>query len=308
MDLAGRRVLVTGGAGFVGSHFADRLVENNEVVIVDDLRSGDQGWVPDEAEFVQGNLTEPGLAAEVITDDLDLVVHCAADKSVERDDIAQFRLNNRLTEQVLDRMVEVDVRHLAFTSSSTVYGEAPRPTPETHPQEPISIYGASKVAEEALLSVYGHSHGFTTWTFRFANVVGPRLQSGQVMVDFIEKLEANPERLEVLGDGEQRKSYLHISDCLEAMTRVIESADEPVNVYNLGTANATSVDEIAHIVADEMGLDPELDHTGGDRGWVGDVPRMQLDVSKLEALGWEAELGSTEAVRRATRELLEERG
>jgi UDP-glucose 4-epimerase len=308
MDLAGRRVLVTGGAGFVGSHFADRLVEKNEVVAVDDLRHGDRAWVPDGAEFVQGDLTEPAVAAEVITADLDIVLHCAADKSVERDDVAQFRLNNRLTEHVLDRMAEVDVRHLAFTSSSTVYGEAPRPTPETHPPEPISIYGASKVAEEALLSVYAHSHGFTTWTFRFANVVGPRLQSGQVMVDFIEKLQANPERLEVLGDGQQRKSYLHISDCLDAMTRVIQTTDEPVNVYNLGTNSATSVDEIARIVAEQMGVDPALDHTGGDRGWVGDVPRMQLDVSRLEALGWEAELGSTQAVRRATRELLEERG
>lgn len=307
MDLAGRRVLVTGGAGFVGSHFADWLVDENEVVVIDDLRNGDPAWVPDQAEFVSGDLTEPSVAADVITADLDLVVHCAADKSVERGDIAQFRLNNRLTERVIERMAEVDVRHLAFTSSSTVYGEAPRPTPETHPPEPISIYGASKVAEEALLSVYGHSHGFTTWTFRFANVVGPRLQSGQVMVDFIDKLEANPDRLEVLGDGQQRKSYLHISDCIDAMVRVIESTDDPVNVYNLGTTDATSVDEIAGIVAEEMGVDPELEHTGGERGWVGDVPRMQLDVSKLQGLGWEAELGSTEAVREATRALLEHR-
>jgi len=307
MELAGARILVTGGAGFVGSHVTERLVTANDVVVVDDLRNGDREWVPDRATVIEGDLTDPAVAAQAVTADLDLVVHCAADKSVERGDIDQFRLNNRLTETVLERMATVGVRNMAFTSSSTVYGEAPRPTPESHPADPISVYGASKVAEEALLSVHGHSHDFTTWTFRFANVVGPRLQPGQVMVDFIEKLKANPDRLEVLGDGRQEKSYLHVTDCVDAMLRIIESTDDPVNVYNLGTADATSVDEIANIVADEMGLDPELDHTGGARGWLGDVPRMQLDVSKLEALGWEASLSSTAAVRRATRELLEER-
>ena len=308
MDLADARIVVTGGAGFVGSHLVDRLVDDNEVVAVDDLTNGDRAWVPDDAELLEGDLTDPAVAAEAITADVDLVVHCAADKAADRDDIAQFRLNNRLTETVVERMDAVDVRKLAFTSSSVVYGEAPRPTPEAHPPEPISVYGASKVAEEALLSVYAHSHGFTTWTFRFANVVGPRLQPGAVIVDFIEKLRADPDRLEVLGDGRQEKSYLHIDDCVDAMTTVVESTDAPVNVFNLGTREATSVDEIAGIVADEMGLEPALEHTGGDRGWVGDVPRMQLDVSRLEALGWSAELGSTEAVRRATRELLAERG
>ncbi|MFB6353715.1 MAG: NAD-dependent epimerase/dehydratase family protein [Halobacteriales archaeon] len=308
MDLSGARVLVTGGAGFVGSHLAERLVADNEVTVVDNLANGDADWVPDGAGFVEGDLTDPAVAAEVITDGLDLVVHCAADKAADRDDVDQFRLNNRLTETVVERMDAAGVRKLAFTSSSTVYGEAPRPTPEDHPPEPISVYGASKVAEEALLSVYGHSHGFTTWSFRFANVVGPRLQPGAVIVDFIEKLKRDPDRLEVLGDGRQRKSYLHVDDCVDAMVTVIEAADDPVNVYNLGTRDATRVDDIAAIVADEMGLDPTLEHTGGDRGWVGDVPRMQLDVSKLEALGWEAALASDEAVRRATRELLEERG
>ncbi|MDZ7700566.1 MAG: NAD-dependent epimerase/dehydratase family protein [Halobacteriales archaeon] len=307
MDLSGARIAVTGGAGFVGSHLADRLVDDNEVVVVDDLTNGDRAWVPDAAELIEGDLTDPSVAAEAITADVDLVVHCAADKAADRDDIAQFRLNNRLTETVVERMDAVGVRKLAFTSSSVVYGEAPRPTPEDQPPAPISVYGASKVAEEALLSVYAHSHGFTTWTFRFANVVGPRLQPGAVIVDFIEKLRADPDRLEVLGDGRQEKSYLHVDDCVDAMTTVIEATDEPVNVYNLGTREATAVDEIAAIVADEMGLDPELEHTGGERGWVGDVPRMQLDVSRLEALGWAADLGSDEAVRRATRELLAER-
>ncbi len=307
MDLEGRRVLVTGGAGFVGSHLVERLVPENEVVVVDDLSNSRREWVPAAAELVEGDLTEPSVAAEAITGDLDLVVHCAADKAAERDDVAQFRLNNRLTENVVERMDEVGVRRLAFTSSSTVYGEAPRPTPEAHPAAPISIYGASKAAEEALLSVYARSHGFTVWTFRFANVVGPRLQPGSVLVDFIEKLERDPERLEVLGDGSQEKSYLHVDDCVAAMLTVVERTSEPVNTFNLGTNDATTVDGIAAIVSDEMGLDPVLEHTGGDRGWVGDVPRMQLDVGRLEALGWAPELDSDAAVRRAVRELLAER-
>jgi len=219
---------------------------------------------------------------------------------------AQFRLNTGLTANVAERMHEVGCRHVAFTSSSTVYGEAPRPTPEDYaPLEPISMYGAAKLAEESLLSVYAHSHDFTVWTFRFANIVGPRLQLGAVVPDFIEKLREDPSELEILGDGRQEKSYMHISECIEAMRHVIEHTDDPVNTYNLGTRTTTSVRTIADIVADEMGLDPEYSFTGGDRGWTGDVPRMRLSVEKLAGLGFEPDQSSDEAVRRATRELLE---
>jgi UDP-glucose 4-epimerase len=201
------------------------------------------------------------------------------------------------------------VDSIAFTSSSTVYGEAPRPTPEDFaPLEPISIYGASKLGEEALISVYAHSHDMTAWSFRFANILGPRLQPGSVVVDFIQKLQETPERLEILGDGRQEKSYLHVEDCVEAMCHVVEHADRPVNTFNLGTRTTTSVKTIADIVSDEMGLDPEYDYTGGKRGWTGDVPRMRLSIEKLAALGWSPDGSSDDAVRRATRELVEEYG
>jgi UDP-glucose 4-epimerase len=307
MDLTGRRVVVTGGAGFVGSHLCDRLVAENDVVAVDNLSNGKRSWVPDAAELVEGDLGDPEVAADAITEDVDIVFHFAADKNAARDDVDQFRSNNRLTETVVERMDEVGVEHIAFTSSSVVYGEAPRPTPEDYaPLEPISVYGASKLGEEALLSVYAHSHGFTVWNYRFANIVGPRLQSGAVIPDFIEKLREDPETLTILGDGRQEKSYMHIEDCLDAMVHIVEHADQPVNTYNLGTRTTTSVTTIADIVADEMGLEPDYEYTGGERGWVGDVPRMRLSIEKLAALGYEADGSSDDAVRRAVRELLEE--
>jgi UDP-glucose 4-epimerase len=307
MDLAGRHVVVTGGAGFVGSRLVDRLIADTDVTVVDDLSNGDPDLVPADAAFVEGDLRDPDVAAEVITEDVDAVFHFAADKDPSRDDVAQYRENNRITANVLDRMDGVGVDNLAFTSSSVVYGEAPRPTPEDFaPLEPISIYGASKLGEESLLSVYAHSHEFTVWTFRFANVVGPRLRWG-VINDFIAKLREDPDRLEILGDGRQEKSYMHVSECVEAMCHVVEHADRPVNTYNLGTRTTTSVDRIADIVSAAMGLDPEYRYTGGDRGWVGDVPRMRLSIEKLSALGYEPELSSDDAVERATREMLEER-
>ena len=306
MELSGKRLVVTGGAGFVGSHLCARLVPDNEVVVVDNFSSGSHEWLPDGVEVVAGDLTDPDVAAEAITTDVDGVFHFAADKNAAADDIDQYRLNNRLTETVIERMEAVGVENIAFTSSSTVYGEAPRPTLEDYaPLEPISIYGASKLGEESLLSVYAHSHDFTVWVYRFANIVGPRLQLGAVIPDFIEKLEDDPSSLTILGDGRQEKSYMHVDECVDAMCYVVENADDDLNVFNLGTRTTTSVTTIADIVADEMGLDPDYEFTGGDRGWVGDVPRMRLAIEKLAALGWEPAMTSDEAVRRATRELVQ---
>ncbi|MFW5903624.1 MAG: NAD-dependent epimerase/dehydratase family protein, partial [Halolamina sp.] len=272
------------------------------------LSNGKEAWVPDESDLIVGDLTDPGVTEEAITGDLDVVFHFAADKAVDRGEMDQFRENNRMTENVLERMDEVGVEHVAFTSSSTVYGEAPRPTPEDYaPLEPISIYGAAKLSEESLLSVYAHSHDLTAWVFRFANIVGPRLQPGAVVPDFIEKLEHDPETLTILGDGRQEKSYMHVDECVDAMCHVIERADGAFNVYNLGTRTTTSVTTIADVVSEEMGLDPDYEYTGGDRGWTGDVPRMRLSIEKLAAIGWEPTDSSDDAIRRATRELLEER-
>jgi UDP-glucose 4-epimerase len=308
MDLTGRRVLVTGGAGFVGSHLADRLVADNEVIVVDDCSNGREEWVPDDATFVRGDCTDPSVVADVLTPDVDVVFHFAASKAVNAaDPRGQFEANSAMTYNVLERMAEVGVDRLAYTSSSTVYGEAPRPTPEDYaPLEPISVYAATKLAEESLVSTYAHSHGIRAWVYRFANIVGPRLQPGAVIPDFVLKLREDPDSLEILGDGRQEKSYMHVADCLDAMVHVVEAADDDLNVYNLGTRTTTSVTRIADIVSDAMGLDPTYEFTGGERGWTGDVPRMRLSVEKLAALGYEPRQSSDDAVRQATEELLAE--
>jgi UDP-glucose 4-epimerase len=307
MNLQGKRVLVTGGAGFVGSHLCEHLVDDNDVVAIDDCSNGDPAWLPDAVEFHEGDVGDPEDLAPALTGDVDVVFHFAADKDPSRADVDQYRENNRLTETVLERMDEVGVDSVAFTSSSTVYGEAPRPTPEDYaPLEPISIYGASKLGEEGLLSVYANSHDYDVWVYRFANIVGPRLQLGAVIPDFVDKLREDPSTLTILGDGRQEKSYMHVEDCVEAMCHVVENAEDAFSVYNLGTRTTTSVTTIADVVADEMGVDPDYEFTGGDRGWVGDVPRMRLSIEKLSALGYEPSGSSDDAVRRATRELLAE--
>ncbi|WP_458205321.1 NAD-dependent epimerase/dehydratase family protein [Haladaptatus sp. NG-SE-30] len=307
MQLTGKRVLVTGGAGLVGSHLAKRLAEANDVTVADDLSKGTRDRVPEGVEFVQADMTDEDDVAEVVTEDLDIVFHFAAYTDTNYSDPRQlFEENGEMTYNVLERMHEVGVSNLAFTSSSTVYGEAPMPTPEDYaPLEPISIYGASKLADEGIVSTYAHSHDITAWVYRFANIVGPH-QRGNVIPDFIEKLLDDPESLTILGNGLQEKSYLHVEECIDAMCHVVEHADDDLNIYNLGTRTTTSVNTIADIVANVMELDPEYEYTGGDRGWTGDVPKMRLSIEKLSALGWNPSQSSDEAVRRAAEQLYDE--
>ena len=308
MNLADSRVLVTGGAGLVGSHLAASLLDRGATVrVADDLSKGTRDRVPDGAEFVEADVTDPDDVARAVTSDLDVVFHFAAYTDTNYDDDrALFEENTAMTYNVLARMREVGVDRFAFTSSSTVYGEAPRPTPEDYaPMEPISMYGSAKLADEALISTFAHSYGVQSWVFRFANIVGPH-QRGNVIPDFIEKLDEDPTELEILGDGRQEKSYMHVSECVDAIQHVVEQADNDLNVYNLGTRTTTSVTRIADIVSDELGVEPAYTYTGGDRGWTGDVPKMRLSIEKLSALGWEPSIESDAAVRRSARELIDE--
>jgi UDP-glucose 4-epimerase len=302
------QILVTGGAGFIGSHLSRRLRdEGHTVTVVDDLSNGHAEWVPDDVEFINADLTQSASVTDLVTPNYDLVVHLASRKAVDDDDPrGQFRDNTEMTYDIVEAALDAGVSEFVFTSSSTVYGEAPRPTPEDYaPLEPISAYGASKLACEGILSTAAHSHGLSVYNFRFANIVGPRLR-GAVVPDFIEKLRESPDSLRILGDGRQEKSYMHVEDCLDAMLYVYEHADGPIATFNLGTRTTTSVNRIADIVADEMELTPDYQYTGGDRGWTGDVPKMRLSVEKLSGVGWEPSTESDRAVRRATRELLDE--
>jgi UDP-glucose 4-epimerase len=308
MDLSDAHVLITGGAGLIGSHLTQQLLKDGATVrVADDLSKGDEERVPDAAEFVQADLTERNDVNRTITDELDIVFHLAAYTDTNYDDDRRlFEENTEMTYNVLKRMKEVGIINIVFTSSSTVYGEAPMPTPEDYaPLEPISIYGSSKLADEGLISTYAHSYGFTAWVFRFANIVGPH-QRGNVIPDFIQKLDADPAELEILGDGRQEKSYMHVEECVDAICHVVDHTDKALNTYNLGTRTTTSVTAIADIVSEELDLNPEYSYTGGDRGWTGDVPKMRLSIEKLSSLGWEPSMSSHNAVRRSAQELIGE--
>jgi UDP-glucose 4-epimerase len=304
MQLRDQRIIVTGAAGLVGSQLAKRLTPANEVVAVDNLSKGSRARLPDHIEFIQADLRNETKTHQIITDDIDAVFHLAAHTDTNHSDPrALFEENTTMTYNVLEAMDAAGVSRIGFTSSSTIYGEAPRPTNESYgPLEPISAYGAAKLADEALLSRFAHTKGFTVWCFRFANVVGPH-QRGNVIPDFIEKLLEDSSELTILGDGRQEKSYLYVTDCISAMCHVVEHADKSMNIYNLGTESTTAVKQIADIVVSVMGIDPVYRFTGGDRGWAGDVPKMRLDISRLNGLDWEPTYSSDTAVRRAAKEL-----
>ncbi|THE65437.1 NAD-dependent epimerase/dehydratase family protein [Salinadaptatus halalkaliphilus] len=313
MDITDQRILVTGGGGFVGSHIANRLTNENHVTVIDNFSTGNSAWLNDKAVVVEANLADENIAESIIDESFDIIFHLASRKEVNDPDLQrQFRNNTEMTHNLLRAAHDAGVTHVVYTSSSTVYGEAPQPTPEDYaPIEPISVYGASKLADEGLLSTYAHSHGFSVWNFRFANVVGSRLR-GAVIPDFIQKLRSDPKTLTILGNGRQEKSYLHIDDCIDGMLHTIEhhlfnqSSGGSMHTYNLGTRTTTSVNRIADIVCDVLGVDPQYTYTGGDRGWTGDVPRMRLSIEKLSALGWEPRMESDDAIRAAAETLANE--
>ena len=304
-------ILVTGGAGFIGSHVVDRLIdEGNDVVVVDNLSSGNPSYVNENAIFYKIDLASDIAELNEIfkRHKIEEVWHIAANPDVRvgsenPDEI--YRNNVLATYNLLEVMRKHGVKRLIFTSTSTVYGEAKViPTPEDYPTIPISIYGASKVACEAMITSYCHTFDMQAWIYRFANVIGKRSNHG-VIYDFIMKLKKNPNELLILGNGEQNKSYIYISDCVDAMFFGLK-ADDWVNIFNIGSEDQIKVKRIAEIVSEEMGLNPEFKFTGGDRGWKGDVPVMLLSIEKLKSMGWRPKYNSEQAVRKAVKDLLED--
>jgi len=301
-------ILVTGGAGFIGSHVVDRLIDKGySIVVVDNLSSGRLEYVNENAIFYKLDLNDVSRLMDVFKrHEIDEVWHIAANPDVRvgnenPDEI--YRNNVLATYNLLEIMRRNDVRRIVFTSTSTVYGEAKViPTPEDYPTIPISIYGASKVACEAMIASYCHTFDMKAWIYRFANVIGKRSNHG-VIYDFITKLKRNPSELEILGNGEQNKSYIYISDCVNAMFYGLR-ADEDVNIFNIGSEDQIKVKRIAEIVCEEMGLNPNFRFTGGKRGWKGDVPVMLLSIEKLKSMGWKPKYNSEQAVRKAVKDLL----
>lgn len=306
------RIVITGGAGFIGSHLADSLVHEADVVIVDHMRSGKLENVADAlhagATLVKRDLLRGDLGP--IFEGAEAVYHLAANPDVrlgKEGTKPHIDHNILATHRVLEACREAKVPQIVFASTSTVYGEATAvPTPEDYaPLEPISLYGASKLACEALLSAYAHSFGMNAVIFRLANVVGGRSGHG-VVVDLVRKLRMNPKRLEILGsDPGTAKSYVHIDDVLSGIRAGVTSTDRAVAVYNLGTEDTISVRSLANAVCETLGLrDVEYAWTGGVGGvggWVGDVHVMQLAVDRLKRTGWSPLRTSEEAIREAAR-------
>lgn len=313
------KILVTGGAGFIGSHLVDRLMEEgHEVRVLDDLSAGNlenlKRWIDHERfEFIRGDMRRRE-ACEKAVKEVEAVFHLAANPEVRigaQSPKLLYETNVLITYNLLEAMRKEGVKILAFTSSSTVYGEAQKlPTPEDYgPLEPISVYGGAKLAAEALISGYAHTFDIKAITFRLANIIGKRSNHG-VIYDFINKLKKNQERLEILGDGTQRKSYLHVSDTVDAMVYLFNEflkEDKIYDVYNIGNEDWITVKEIAEIVSREMGLSPEFYFTGGvdgGRGWKGDVKIMLLSIEKAKAKGWKPKMNSYQAVEKTVKELL----
>mgnify|MGYP002814678638 FL=1 len=310
--------LVTGGAGFIGSHLVDALVDRGyKVRVIDNFSSGRESFLSHHdgngaVEIFRGDLLDNEAVLSAM-DGIETVHHLAANPDIrlgtEVTD-TDLKQGTVATYNVLEAMRVCGVKRISFSSTSAIYGEATEmPTSETYgPTLPISLYGASKLACEALITAWIGTFGAQGFIHRFANIVGPRGTHG-VIFDFIHKLKKDPTRLEVLGDGKQEKSYMSANDCVRSMLHVLDNNNEDMNLYNLGTGDTCSVSRIAEIVVEESGLKGvKLEFTGGSRGWAGDVPKTYLDVSKLLRTGFEPSTMSEQSIRDTARSLIEEIG
>ena len=299
------KAFVSGGAGFIGSNLVDRLLDvGHEVTVYDNLSTGLLQFLEyardfDRFRLVEGDLLDEGSLSEAIAGH-EFVFHLAANADVRfgtehpRRDLEQ---NTIVTNNVLEAMRKNGISKIAFASTGSVYGDATViPTPENAPF-PIqtSLYAASKLAGEGLIAAYCGGFGFQSWIFRFVSILGERYTHGHVF-DFYRKLKQNPSRLEVLGNGKQRKSYLYIQDCIDAILLALEKSNESVNVLNLGVDGYCEVNDSIGWICEELGVTPKLEYSGGDRGWIGDNPFIFLDTSKIRDLGWKPKLSIQDGV------------
>lgn len=301
------RAFITGGAGFIGSTLADRLLSlGHEVTAFDNFSTGRRDFVAGSERrqgyrLIEGDVREESSLAAGISGH-DVVFHLAANADVRqglehpRKDLDENTIG---TFTVLEAMRRAGVKRMVFSSTGSIYGEpSVFPTPEDCPfPVQTSLYGASKLAGEGLLSAYCAGFGFTGWVFRFVSILGERYTHGHVY-DFFRQLRADPKHLRVLGNGLQRKSYLYVQDCAEAMLHAMRAAPEGYHVFNLGTDEHVTVNESIAIITEALGVRPELSYTGGERGWIGDSPFIFLDTRKIRGTGWKPTLTIRESVKR----------
>ncbi|OYT33996.1 MAG: UDP-glucose 4-epimerase [Candidatus Aenigmarchaeota archaeon ex4484_52] len=308
-------IIITGGCGFIGSNLVRKLSKNktNNIVVIDNLSSGKLDFIKEELKLPNVNF----IKKDLLKDDLDecfckakQIWHLAANPDVKSSTIKRkdvFEQNVIVTNNVLEQAKKQKIEKFIFASTSTIYGIAKQmPTKEDYgPLKPISIYGATKLCSEAMICAYSSLYSFRSFIFRFANVVGLNSTHG-VIYDFVTKLKKNPKELEILGDGNQIKSYIYCDDCIDAMILGVKKANNNVNIFNIGTENWTQTRKIADIISSLMNLKPKYIYAGGKQGWAGDVPKMMLDISKLKKLRWIPKYSSDDAVKIATEKLIKD--
>lgn len=315
VKMMNQNILVTGGAGFIGSHLVKRLIQfNHNVVVLDNLSSGSKEnlelYFNKNLKFVRGDCTN-SLDVEKALKNIDIIFHLAANPEIalsQNESKTSFNDNVYATHIILEEMRKSAAHTIVFTSTSTVYGDATViPTPEEQATRPISIYGACKLASEALITSYAQTYDKKAIILRLANVIGPKSRHG-VIIDFFNKLRTNSKKLEILGDGRQTKSYVYIHDCINAMLIALQRTQESISILNIGSEDKITVTQIAEILVNEMNLNNiSFQFTGGideGRGWKGDVKNMLLDIRKIRSLGWNPQFNSEEAVKNTIKELL----
>jgi UDP-glucose 4-epimerase len=301
------KAFVTGGAGFVGSHLTDRLIADGyDVVVYDNFSMGRDQFLENarrsrKLNVVRGDVLDASALSSAMRG-CDLVCHIAANADVRfgpeqpRKDLDQ---NTVATFNVLEAMRAHGIKRLIFPSTGSIYGEPEVfPTPEDAPfPVQTSLYGASKVACEGMISAYCEAYGMQAFIFRFVSILGERYTHGHVF-DFVKSLRANPDHLRVLGNGRQRKSYLHVADCIDGMMVAFKRATERVNIFNLGADEYCEVTDSVRWITERMGIQPRIEYAGGERGWVGDSPFIFLDCGRLRSLGWRPTLTIRDGVIR----------
>jgi UDP-glucose 4-epimerase len=316
MDIKNKKVLITGGAGFIGSNLVDFLMKKDcKVVVYDNLSSGNKKFVAfhlgnPNFKLIVGDLLNKKLLEKSING-CDIVFHLAANPDISygtKHTDVDLKQGTIATYNLLEAMKKKGLEKIVFSSTSAVYGEAKvTPISENYgPLFPISFYGASKLACEGLISAFCQNYNMQAWIFRFANIVGENGTHGAAF-DFIKKLRKNPKVLEILGDGQQSKPYLYVKECVEGILYGVKNSDKKLNYFNLSCLGATKAKTIADIVVKEMGLKSvDYRYTGGKRGWLGDVPQVRLNPKKINKLGWKAKLTSDQAVKIGVRALLKQ--
>jgi UDP-glucose 4-epimerase len=305
--------LITGGAGFIGSHLVDDLLaDGHQVTVIDNFMLGQRAFLSQHAgnsrlTVIEADLSKPGFGDHAFAG-VDVCYHLAANSDIVRGvgnhgwDMDHTFLS---TLHTLEAIKKHGVPELVFASSSAIYGDLAGPLTETSgPCLPVSFYGAGKLASEGFIAAFSKQHNIHSWIVRFPNVVGGRSTHG-VLHDFVRKLRASPHRLEVLGDGRQEKPYIHVRDLLAGIAFVRANFHDPLNLVALGPPVGISVREIATIVIEEMQLaGVEIAYTGGEGGWKGDVPRYSYDCSRAVAKGWKQPASSEQAIRKSVREII----